>query len=71
MTHPTSHPGPVPLRDAVCQTCNDERSLIVGWSQVPRSTYKIKWERDPCPRCTPPPHSLHAKLVAARKEANQ
>lgn len=47
-----------------CPVCHGERTVIVGWSQVPRSTYKVKWERDPCPGCTPPPHSFHAKRKA-------
>jgi len=49
-----------------CQTCNGERRLKVGWSQAPRSTYKIRVEYDPCPRCTKPPHTFHAKKIAAQ-----
>jgi hypothetical protein len=50
-----------------CSICQGEKTVIVGWSQMPRSTYKVKWERDACPGCTPPPHSFHAKIIAQRR----
>lgn len=52
-----------------CAICKGERRVAVGWSQVPRSTYKIKVEYDPCPRCTEPPHSFHAIKVAKQIDA--
>ena len=54
-----------------CEICHGDGTLVVGWSQVPGSTYKVKWERDPCPGCTPPPHSFHAKLKASRVTAEK
>ena len=47
-----------------CQTCDGHGKLKVGWSAVPTSTTKIRVEYDPCPTCTPPPHTFHAKKVA-------
>lgn len=47
-----------------CAVCGDEKTLIVGWSNG--NNLKVKWERDPCPACQPPPHSFHAKQKAQR-----
>lgn len=44
---------------SVCVICNDEKTLIVGWSSLGRND-KVKWERDHCPSCTPGPHSSFA-----------
>jgi hypothetical protein len=48
---------------ADCSICHDTKQVKVGWSPKPRSTYGIKVEYDPCPACTPPPHTFHAKQV--------
>lgn len=47
----------------VCEICNGDGQVKVGWSQVVGSTYKIKIEYDPCPNCQPAPHSFHALQV--------
>jgi hypothetical protein len=50
----------------ICHICKDEKTLIVGWSQHPIwPNAKVRWEHDPCPECTPGPHSFHAKRKAA------
>lgn len=47
-----------------CKTCSGEGRVKVGWSQSLKSKYGIKIEYDPCPSCTPPPHTYHAKKIA-------
>jgi hypothetical protein len=37
---------------------------MVGMSFPPKSTIAVKYEYDPCPGCTPPPHTFHAKRTA-------
>lgn len=49
---------------SACEICHGERQVKVGWHPV--SNIKIKVEYDPCPNCTPGPHSFHAKQVADR-----
>ena len=48
---------------ANCSTCHDTKQVKVGWSPKPRGTYGVTIEYDPCPACTPPPHTFHAKQV--------
>ena len=47
-----------------CVVCNGARRVKVGLSFPPRSTISVKVEYDPCPDCTPGPHTFHAKKVA-------
>jgi len=44
-----------------CSICHDTKQVKVGWS--PRGTYGVRIEYDPCPACTSPPHTFHAKQV--------
>lgn len=39
---------------------------------MPRTTYKVKWEREPCPECQPGPHSIFAlrKLATPKEPTN-
>ena len=48
---------------ANCSICHDTKQVKVGWSPKPRGTYGVKIEYDPCPACTPPPHTFYAKQV--------
>lgn len=45
-----------------CRICRGSREVKVGW--YPVNNIKIKVEYDPCPECTPGPHSFHAKQTA-------
>ena len=45
-----------------CNICHGSRQVKVGWSSV--NNIKIRVEYDPCPNCTPGPHSFHAKQTA-------
>lgn len=47
-----------------CPVCHGERRVKVGVSFPPRKTIAVKVEYDPCPECTPGPHSFHARKVA-------
>ncbi len=47
-----------------CEICHGSREVKVGWHPVVGSTYKIKVDYDPCPNCTPGPHSFYAKQTA-------
>jgi len=49
-----------------CIICMGSRRVKVGVSFPPNRTIAFKVEYDPCPGCTPPPHSYHAKLTAQR-----
>lgn len=54
------------LRDLLvkveCNICHGSRQVKVGWSPI--NNIKIRVEYDPCPNCTPGPHSFHAKQTA-------
>jgi len=47
-----------------CTICMGRRRVCVGISFPPKSTIAVKAEYDPCPGCTPPPHTFHAKRTA-------
>lgn len=47
-----------------CQICRGRRKVCVGISFPPKSTVGVKAEYDPCPCCTKPPHTFHAKRTA-------
>ncbi len=47
-----------------CKTCMDSRRVMVGMSFPPKRTIKVVYEYDPCPDCTPGPHTFHAKRTA-------
>ena len=47
-----------------CLTCMGEGRLMVGMTYPPNKTIAVKFEYDPCPDCTPPPHTFHAKRTA-------
>lgn len=52
-----------------CMTCMGRRKLLVGMSFPPKQTIGFKAEYEPCPDCTPGPHSFWAKRTAQiRKE---
>lgn len=51
------------MMSANCSICHDAKQVKVGWSPAPRSRYALKVEYDPCPACTLPPHTSHAKQV--------
>lgn len=35
-----------------CNECNGAGRVKVGWHPVPNSTYKIRVEYAPCPKCS-------------------
>lgn len=47
-----------------CIICLGKGCVLVGMSYPPKKTVAVKYEYDPCPGCTAPPHSYHAKLAA-------
>ena len=47
-----------------CTICMGHGRVMVGMSFPPNSTIAVKAEYDPCPGCTPPPHTFHAKRTA-------
>ena len=47
-----------------CGICMGRKRVAVGISFPPNSTIGCKVEYDPCPGCTPPPHTFHAKRTA-------
>ncbi len=49
-----------------CQICMGTKRVKVGMSFPPNRTIDFKVEYDPCPNCTPGPHSYHALIVAQR-----
>jgi len=51
---------------ADCSICHDTKQVKVGWSQKGGGKYTIEF--DPCPSCTPPPHTFHAKQVMLQIE---
>ena len=51
------------VMSADCNICHDTKQVKVGWHPHPRVLSGIKVEYDPCPSCTPPPHTFHAKQV--------
>ena len=47
-----------------CEICMGRKQVKVGISFPPHQTIGFKVEYDPCPGCTPPPHTFHAKRTA-------
>lgn len=47
-----------------CTICMGRKRVAVGLSFPPRQTIGFKVEYDPCPGCTPPPHTFHARRTA-------
>ena len=47
----------------LCDICHGSRRVMVGMSFPPKSTITVKCEYDPCPECTPPPHTFHARRM--------
>ncbi len=47
-----------------CLICMGRGRVLVGMSFPPKNTIAVKYEYDPCPGCTPPPHTFHAKRTA-------
>ena len=47
-----------------CLICRGEKRVLVGMSYPPNKTIAVTMEYDPCPECTPGPHSFHAKRTA-------
>lgn len=47
-----------------CLICMGRGRVMVGMSYPPKSTVAVKCEYDPCPGCTPPPHTFHAMRTA-------
>lgn len=47
-----------------CIICSGKGRVLVGMSYPPKKTISVKYEYDPCPGCTPPPHSYFAILAA-------
>ncbi len=47
-----------------CEICMGRKRIAVGLSFPPRKTIGFKVEYDPCPGCTPPPHTFHANRQA-------
>ena len=47
-----------------CKVCFGRKKILVGMSFPPKSTIGVKYEYDPCPGCTPPPHSFYARRRA-------
>lgn len=47
-----------------CEICMGRRRVLVGMSYPPNRTIEVKCEYDPCPGCTPPPHTFHARRKA-------
>ncbi len=47
-----------------CEICMGRGRVMVGMSFPPKRTIAVHYEYDPCPGCTPPPHTFHAKRTA-------
>ncbi len=47
-----------------CDICMGKGRVLVGMSYPPGKTIEVKFEYDPCPNCTPLPHTFHAKRTA-------
>lgn len=47
-----------------CETCMGQGRVMVGLSYPPGKTIAVKFEYEPCPDCTPGPHSFWAKRTA-------
>ena len=47
-----------------CTICRGRKRVAVALSSPPRQTIGFKVEYDPCPGCTPPPHTFHARRTA-------
>ncbi len=47
-----------------CDICMGRGRVMVGMSYPAKSTIAVKYEYDPCPGCTPPPHTFHARRTA-------
>ena len=52
------------MTDQKCDICLGKGRVLVGMSYPPGKTIKVKFEYDPCPICTPGPHTFHAKRTA-------
>lgn len=52
-----------------CPICKGSGNVAVGWTPVAKSTVAIRVERDPCPGCTPPPHTFLANKIAVQIRA--
>jgi len=50
--------------DGICDICFGDKRIMVGMSYPPGKTIGVKYEYDPCPGCTPPPHSFYARRRA-------
>ncbi len=46
---------------ARCEICMGRGTVMVGLSYPPGKTIAVTCEYDPCPGCTPPPHTFHAR----------
>ena len=47
-----------------CIICMGKGRVLVGMSYPPKKTVAVKYEYDPCPGCTAPPHTFHARRTA-------
>ncbi len=47
-----------------CDICMGSRRVRVGWGFPPRKSIDARAEYDPCPGCTPPPDTFHARRTA-------
>jgi hypothetical protein len=47
-----------------CEICMGRGTVMVGMTYPPGKTIAVKCEYDPCPGCTPPPHTFHARRTA-------
>ena len=47
-----------------CLTCMGKGRLMVGMTYPPNKTIAVKFEYDPCPDCTPLPHTFRARRTA-------
>ena len=55
-----------------CPVCMGEGRLLVGMTYPPGKTIAVKFEYDPCPNCTPPPHTFHAmRTMQIKMERNR
>ena len=52
------------IGEHACLTCMGRGKVMVGMSYPPNKTLAVKAEYDPCPDCTPPPHTFHARRQA-------
>lgn len=52
------------IGDSGCFICHGTRRVMVGMSYPPGKTIAVHFEYDPCPECTPGPHSFYARRRA-------